>query len=142
MLKDERSEHAQASIDAGRTLDEIGKDVVDVVFTVHKHMGPGLNEAVYMECLEKEFAKRNIPVKFKERIDIEYCGEPLEQYYEADVVVEGRVILEIKAVKELLPVHEAQLLNYLKLTDTELGYLINFHVALIKDGIKRRRNGY
>ncbi len=104
-------------------------------------MGPGLNEAVYKECLIKEFARRKIPIRVEEPIDIEYRGEPLIQYYVADFVVEGRVIMEIKAIKELLPVHEAQIINYLKLTKLKLGYLINYHVALIKDGIKRRRNG-
>lgn len=142
MEKDCLSDHEWESIRAGRTLDEIGKDVVDVVYTVHKHMGSGLNEGVYEECLQKEFAKRKIPAVFQEPITIEYCGEQLEKKYVADVLVEGRVILELKAVSELLPIHEAQLLNYLKLTGKELGFLINFNVKLIKDGIRRRRNGY
>ena len=126
----------------GRTLDEIAKDIVDVFFTVHKHMGPGLNEAVYEECLMIEFNKRQIPTKFQERITIEYCGQQLEQYYIADIVVEGKIIVELKAVSEILPVHKAQLLNYLKITNTQLGFLVNFNVPLIKNGIHRFRNGY
>lgn len=136
------TDHGMESYGAGRQLEDIGKDVVDVMFTVHKEMGPGLNEAVYEECLKIEFAKRNIPVKFREPITIEYCGQILEQTYEADILVEGRVIVELKAVTTLLPVHKAQLLNYLKLTDVILGYLVNFNVPLIKDGIHRFKNGY
>jgi GxxExxY protein len=134
-------EQAEESIKNERTLNDIGTDIVDVAFTVHKHMGPGLYEVVDKECLIKEFTRRKIAIRVEEPINIEYRGEPLEQYYVADIVVEGRVIMEIKAIKELLPVHEAQIINYLKLTKLKLGYLINFHVALLKEGIKRRRNG-
>lgn len=130
------------SKNAGRTLDEIGKDVVDILFTVHKEMGPGLAEEVYEECLMIEFEKRKITARFQEPITIEYCGQKLKKYYIADILVEGRVIVELKAVSELIPVHKAQLLNYLKITDTQLGYLVNFNVPLIKDGIHRFRNGY
>ncbi len=136
------TDHEIESHRAGRHIEDIGKDVVDVMFKVHKEMGPGLNEAVYEECLKIEFAKRKIPVKFREPITIEYCGQVLQQTYEADILVEGRVIVELKAVPVLLPVHKAQLLNYLKLTDTVLGYLVNFTVPLIKDGIHRFKNGY
>lgn len=138
----ERTDHEIESHKAGRQLEDIGRDVVDVLFKVHKEMGPGLNEAVYEECLKIEFAERNIPVKFREPITIEYCGYVLEQSYEADILVEGRVIVELKAVTAILPVHKAQLLNYLKLTDIVLGYLVNFNVPLIKDGIHRFKNGY
>ena len=127
---------------AGRTLDQIGKDVVDAVFTVHKTMGPGLNEAVYHECLCREFKHRGIPFASHELITIEYRGEELDKKYVTDLVVEGRVIVEINSVAELLPVHEAQLLNYLKLTNTQLGYLVNFNVELIKNGIRRRVNDF
>jgi GxxExxY protein len=105
-------------------------------------MGPGLAEAVYAECLLREFRRRNIPVKCQEPITISYKGEQLETYYIADIVVEGRVIIEVKAVKEILPLFEAQLLNYLKLTNTQLGYLINFNVELIKNGMRRRVNNF
>lgn len=142
MIKDEYNKNEKESLAAGRTLDEIGKDVVDVLFKVHFNMGPGLAEEVYDECVCIELTRRRIPFTRQERIDIEYDGEPLKTYYIADFVVEGRVIIELKAVKELLPVHEAQLINYLKLTDTKLGYLVNFHVAKIKDGIKRRVNNF
>jgi GxxExxY protein len=142
MIKDEYNEHEEASIKAGRALDEIGRDIVDVMYTVHREMGPGLAEAVYHECVCMEFETRNIPFCSQEPIAIEYKDQPLAARYIADILVEGRVIVELKAVKELLPVHEAQILNYLKLTDTKLGYLVNFNVPMIKDGIKRRVNNY
>lgn len=125
-----------------RTLDEIGKDIVDSAFQVHITMGPGLAEAVYQECMEREFNRRNIPFSRQEPITISYKGEQLETRYIADLVVEGRVIVELKAVTELIPLFEAQLLNYMKLTNTQLGYLINFNVELIKSGIKRRVNNF
>lgn len=142
MIKDEYNKNEKESIDSGRTLDEIGKDVVDALFKVHYNMGPGLAEEVYEECMCKELTRRGIPFTCQERINIEYDGELLETYYIADLVVEGRVIVELKAVRELLPVHEAQIINYLKLTGARLGYLVNFHVAKIKDGIKRRVNNF
>ena len=142
MNREDLADNEFESLEKGRTLDEISKDIVDVAYQVHKTMGPGLAEAVYEECLLREFRSRNIHVKCQEPIVIFYKGEQLETYYIADIVVEGRVIIEIKAVKEILPLFEAQLLNYLKLTNTKLGFLINFNVELIKDGIRRRKNGY
>jgi GxxExxY protein len=142
MNRDDLTEHEFESIQKGRTLDEIGKDIVDAAYQVHTTMGPGLNEAVYEECMRREFNRRKIPVNCQEQITIEYKGEKLDTYYIADMVVEGRVIVELKAVSEILPIHEAQLLNYLKLTNTRLGFLINFNVELIKNGIRRRKNGY
>jgi GxxExxY protein len=142
MIPEDYNKNEKESLEAGRTLDQIGKDVVDCLFRVHFTMGPGLAEEVYEECMCKELTRRGIPFTCQERINIEYDGEPLETYYIADLVVEGRVIIELKAVKELLPVHEAQLINYLKLTSVKLGYLVNFHVAKIKDGIKRRVNNF
>lgn len=142
MNREDLAKHELESIQSGRTLDEIGKDVVDAAFHVHKEMGPGLAEAVYQECMEREFHRRNIPFSRQEPITISYKGEELETRYIADLVVEGRVIIELKAVTEFHPIFEAQLLNYLKLTNTRLGFLINFNVELIKHGIKRRMNGF
>lgn len=141
-MKEEYNEYEKESLESGRTLDEIGRDIVDVLYTVHKEMGPGLAEAVYEECVCRELADRKIPFKCQEPIEIEYKGAKLDKRYIADLLVEGRVIVEIKALTQLAPVHEAQLINYLKLTGTKLGYLVNFTVPLIKDGIKRRVNNY
>ncbi len=142
MNREDLADHEFESIQKGRTLDQIGKDIVDSAYQVHKTMGSGLYEAVYQECMEREFRHRNIPFSRQEPITITYKGEELDTKYVADLVVEGRVIIELKAVTELVPLFEAQLLNYLKLTNTQLGYLINFNVLLIKDGIRRRVNNY
>ncbi len=142
MNREDYTEHELESIKKGRSLDQIAKDVVDSAYQVHKIMGPGLAEAVYQECIEREFRRRQIPFVSQEPITIYYKGEQLVARYIADLVVEGRVIVELKAVSELHPIFEAQLLNYLKLSNTKLGFLINFNVELIKDGIRRRKNGY
>ena len=142
MNKEDYADHELESIRKGRTLDQIGKDIVDAAYQVHRAMGPGLYEAVYQECMEREFRRRNIPFARQEPITIYYKDEELETKYIADLVVEGRVIVELKAVTELHSIFEAQLLNYLKLTGTQLGYLINFNVELIKDGINRRVNNF
>lgn len=142
MNREDFAEHEIHSINTGRTLDQIGKDVVDAAYQVHKTMGPGLAEAIYQECMEREFQRRHIPFVRQEPITIYYKDEELRTRYIADLVVEGRVIVELKAVSELHPIFEAQLLNYLKLSNTKLGFLINFNVELIKDGIRRRKNGY
>lgn len=142
MNREDYTDHELESIKKGRSLDQIGKDVVDAAYQVHKIMGPGLAEAVYQECLEREFRRRQIPFVSQEPITIYYKGEQLVTRYIADLVVEGKVIVELKAVAEFHPIFEAQLLNYLKLTNTGLGFLINFNVELIKDGIRRRKNGF
>lgn len=89
-------------------------------------IGAGFLDAVYQECLERELAARGIPFKAQERINISYKGELLKQYYEADIVCYGKIILELKAVKNLLPEHQAQLYNYLRATNMKLGLLVNF----------------
>ena len=96
------------------------------IYEVYKTLGSGFLEAVYQEALEKEMAARNIPFKSQEEIGIFYKGEKLNQAYRADIICYNRIILELKAVKSLLPEHEAQLHNYLKATNMKLGFLVNF----------------
>ena len=96
------------------------------VFDVYKNIGTGFLEAVYQECLEMELAKRNIPFKAQSEIVISYKGTPLKQTYKADIVCYDKIILELKAVKALLPEHAAQIQNYLRATGMRLGLLINF----------------
>ena len=96
------------------------------VFDVYRTLGVGFLEAVYQECLEIELGKRGIPFVAQEDLRIEYKGVPLKQAYRADVICYGKIILELKAVKALLPEHEAQLQNYLRATGLKLGLLINF----------------
>ena len=96
------------------------------IFEVYKTIGTGFLEAVYQECLEMELAKRNIPFKAQSEIVISYKGTPLKQTYKADIVCYDKIILELKAVKALLPEHAAQIQNYLRATGMRLGLLVNF----------------
>lgn len=96
------------------------------IFEVHKQKGSGFLEKVYQECLEQEFIQRGIPYEREKRIKIDYKGKVLEQEYIADFVCYGKIIVECKAVKELLDVHRAQIINYLRATNLRLGFLVNF----------------
>ncbi|MFM2017328.1 MAG: hypothetical protein RL007_984 [Bacteroidota bacterium] len=117
-------------------------EIVQSFFEVHRTMGPGLNEAIYHECLLKEFRRRDIPFESQKRVQVAYKGEVLSRFCILDLVVDSSVVVEVKAVAEIAPVHSAQLLTYLKLGGYRIGYLVNFNVPLMKQGIKRYRNGY
>lgn len=117
--------------------EEVGKAVVNAAFTVHKELGPGLLEKVYETCLCHELLKKGFSIKRQLDIPIVYDGITFEEGLRLDVLVEDLVICELKAVDEINPVWTAQLLSHLKLTGKRLGYLINFNVPLIKQGIKR-----
>ena len=117
--------------------EQIGKLIVDAAFAVHKKLGAGLLENVYEVCFCHELSKRNLSFRRQVVLPIVYDGITFDEGLRLDVLVEERVICELKAVEKMLPVFTAQLLTYLKLTDKRLGYLINFNVPLIKQGIKR-----
>lgn len=118
-------------------LDEIGRQIVDSAFKVHSKLGPGLLESVYERCLKRELEKRGLRVRRQVVVPIEYDGEVIDDGLRIDLLVEDQVIIEVKAVEKDNPLYKAQLLTYLKLTNLRLGYLINFNVELIKDGMKR-----
>ncbi len=101
-------------------------EIQGAIFDVYKEMGCGFLEAVYQECLEKELTKRNIPFRAQVELQLTYKGEQLNQTYKPDLICHDKIIVEIKAVKELASEHKAQLLNYLKATGLELGLLVNF----------------
>ncbi len=101
-------------------------------YEVHKELGPGLLEKVYQEALEKEFTLQGIPFEREKSFTIKYKGEELSQKYIADFVCYDKIIVELKAVDELLPVHKAQVINYLALTDYKLGFLVNFNSDKVK----------
>jgi GxxExxY protein len=115
----------------------ISRKIVDSAFTVHKTLGPGLLEKVYETCFCHELTKRNLNFRKQVDIPITYDGMRFDNVLRLDVLVEDKVICELKAVNETIPLFEAQLLSYLKLTNKRLGLLINFNVPLIKNGIKR-----
>ncbi|MBT3302596.1 MAG: GxxExxY protein [Bacteroidetes bacterium] len=123
-------------------LDKIATKVVNAAFEVHKELGAGLLESVYHICLVKELKNRGLKVESEVRIPVVYKGETLSKDFYIDILVEDEIIIELKAVEIMLPVHEAQLISYLKLANKKLGFLLNFNVDLIKNGIKRRINGY
>ena len=104
-------------------------------------MGPGLSEAIYQACLMKELDLQNINYASQVHIPIEYKGHLLKNHLVLDLLVENEVIVEVKSVSELIPIHEAQLLTYLKVTRRKVGYLVNFNVTMMKNGIRRMRNG-
>ena len=119
-------------------LDKIGKEVVDCAFQVHKTLGAGLTENIYESAFICELKDRNISFEAQKIIPIQYKHHKLGLTYRLDLLIEDQIVVELKAIDKLLPVHDAQLINYLKLTNNRLGYLINFNVPLIKEGIKRR----
>ena len=111
--------------------------VIGAAIEVHKILGPGLLESAYEECLCREFAINNMDFKRQVALPIEYKGVKLDCGYRLDLIVENSLILELKACKHIEPIHVAQLLTYLKLTDLKVGLIINFNVTVLKDGIKR-----
>lgn len=116
----------------------VGQDIVDAAFKVHKAMGPGLLECVYEECMFHELIQnRGLRVGRQVDIPIRYDGKQLDGKLRIDLLVEECVMLELKAVENMVPLYQAQLISYLKMTGVRLGYLINFNVALIKNGIRR-----
>ena len=123
------------------TENAIAKEIVDAAFRIHTTLGPGLLESVYQTVLAYELSRRGLHAVGQQAIPVVYDSIRIDTGFRADLVVEDRVIVEIKSVEELLPVHKKQLLTYLRLADKRLGLLINFHVALIKDGITRIVNG-
>ncbi|MBF2085398.1 GxxExxY protein [Thermoleptolyngbya sp. C42_A2020_037] len=122
-------------------LDEISGQVIGAAIAVHRELGPGLLESAYEACLVHELRQRGVQIEQQIPQPVFYKGLQLECGYRLDLLVENRVIVELKAVETLLPIHEAQLLTYLKLRQLRLGLLINFNVPTLKDGIKRLLNG-
>ena len=116
---------------------ELSKIIVNCCFHVHVNLGPGLLESVYEEALAYELIKQNLMIKKQQGLPVVYEDVKLDLGFRTDLIVENKVIIEIKSVEAIAPVHQKQLLTYLKLTGMKLGLLINFNEALIKDGIQR-----
>jgi GxxExxY protein len=115
----------------------IAKQIVDAAFRIHTTLGPGLLESVYETILSYELTRRGLQVARQQAIPIVYENVRMDEGFRADLIVENLVIVEIKSIEALAPIHGKQLLTYLKLADKRLGLLINFNVTLIKDGIRR-----
>lgn len=122
-------------------LNRIGTLIVESCIAVHKELGPGLLESAYQACLAHELRLRGVKARCEIELPIEYRGMKVEAGYRIDVLVEDCLIIENKSVQEVLPIHEAQLLTYLRLSGCRLGYLVNWNSLLIKDGIRRFAQG-
>lgn len=126
----------------GMTHNEVSSLIIKAAIAVHRELGPGLLESVYQACLLAELKAMKLQAEEQVAVPIVYRGEKLTNNLRIDLLVENRVIVEIKAVEELHPIHTAQLLTYLKLADKKLGLLINFNTTKLIDGLERVMNGY
>jgi GxxExxY protein len=117
--------------------DPLTEQVIGAAIEVHRIMGPGLLESVYQKCLARELKLRGIECKPQEPLPIEYKGEVIDEELEMDFYFPNQLVVELKAVEKMLPIHQAQLLTYLQLSKTRVGLLINVNVPVLKDGIKR-----
>ena len=120
---------------------EIGTIIIDTAIYLHKNLGPGLLETVYEVVLMRLLTKKGLSVQRQVAIPIEFEGENFDEGFRVDLFVEGKVIIELKSLEKISPVHKKQLLTYLKLTETKLGYILNFGTELMKYGIIRIANG-
>jgi GxxExxY protein len=120
---------------------EIGTIIVDTAVYIHKELGSGLLESVYEAVLMRKKKKKGLNIQRQVSIPINFEGEHFDEGFRADLFVEGKVIIELKSVEKTTPAHKKQLLTYLKLTNTKLGYILNFGTALMKEGIERIVNG-
>src|SRR5690348_16585998 len=122
-------------------INGISGQIIDAAMKVQTTLGPGLLESAYESCLAFELISRGIPVARQVELPVTYCGHRIDVGYRIDLLVAETVVVEVKAVEELAPIHEAQLLTYLKLSNKRLGLLLNFNVVRLKDGgIKRMAN--
>ena len=121
-------------------LNDLTEQIIGCAITVHRTLGPGLIESAYEVCLAHEMSKEGLNVQTQVALPVIYDNIKLDAGYRLDVLVEQRVVIELKAVERLIPIHEAQLLSYLKLSKLPIGLLINFNVRLLKDGIRRLVN--
>ena len=123
-------------------LDSITEKIIGAAISVHRELGPGLLESAYEECLCFELSQLQIDFERQVPLPVHYKEIRLDCGYRMDIVVEHRVVVELKAVERIIPVHEAQLLSYLKLAGLKVGLLLNFHTPVLKSGLKRIVNNY
>jgi len=121
-------------------INETSGEIVGAAMKVHSVLGPGLLESAYEACLKHELSKRGLRVECQVMLPVQYDGVAIDAGYRIDLLVEDAVVIELKAVEKVVPIHEAQLLTYLKLSGKKLGLLLNFNVLHMKDGIKRLAN--
>ncbi len=120
---------------------QLTNEIIGSAIEVHRNLGPGLLESTYEECMAFELQERDLIVKRQHEIPVLYKGKKLEQNYRIDLLVNNQVIVELKSIKKIEPIHNAQLLTYLKLANKKYGLLLNFNVPVMKQGIRRLLNG-
>ena len=118
-------------------FDKLSNKIIGCALEVHRNLGPGLLESTYEQCLAHEFRLVNIPFKLQHPLPVKYKGIKLDCGYRIDVLVDNSIIVELKSVDKILPIHQAQLLTYMKLSGISIGLLMNFNVEYFKSGIKR-----
>jgi GxxExxY protein len=123
-------------------LNKLSAEILDACISVHREIGPGLLESVYEYALLKELELRQINATNRVSLELIYKGLPTGKHYEIDILVEGEIVIELKAVDVMLPVFEAQLISYMRLADKRLGFLVNFNVPRLTDGFKRFVNKF
>jgi GxxExxY protein len=127
---------------AGVDLNAITSGVIAAAIEVHRHLGPGLLESAYQECICYELSQIGLSFTREVALPLNYKGLKLDCSYRIDLLVEDSVLVELKSVEQLIPIHSAQLLTYLRASNKQIGLLINFNVPVLKDGIKRMVNDY
>jgi len=125
-----------------KTIDEIAAILVDASFKVHQELGPGLLESAYEACLAHELTKRGLVIEKQKAQPVFYDGIIIDVGYRMDLLINDCVVIELKAVEQIIPIHLAQLMTYLKLSNKPLGFLINFNTTYFKSSIKRIANNY
>ncbi len=121
-------------------FDELSNKIIGLALDVHRELGPGLLESTYQQCLAYELSKAKIKFELEKEIPVKYKDVQLNCGYRIDLLIDNKLILELKCVEKLLPIHEAQILTYMKLSNIKIGLLINFNVMMLKNGIKRLIN--
>ncbi len=132
----------EAELTQAETLNRITESIIGAAIDIHRALGPGLLESAYEACLAFEIVERGLKVEQQKPLPVVYREVRLDCGYRLDLLVEGVVIVEVKAVDHLMPVHQAQLLSYLKLSGCHVGLLINFNVKILKDGLRRVVNNF
>jgi GxxExxY protein len=137
MTKDLTTEHTEIT-EIEKDINQLTEAVIGRAIEVHRSLGPGLLESAYEICLCRELSLHNLPFECQKPLPLTYKGVKLDCGYRADVIVDGRVLVEVKSVDELAAIHDAQLLSYLKLSGLKVGLLINFNVRVLTHGIRRK----
>jgi GxxExxY protein len=129
-------------MDEKKRINEVTEQIIGSAIDVHRALGPGLLESAYEACLAFELVSRGLKIEQQRALPVIYRDVKIDCGYRLDLVVEGVVVVELKAIEQILPVHKAQLLSYLKLSGLKAGLLINFHVKMLKDGVVRLVNNF